>query len=245
MLPRRALPPASLQPWWPAGACPLPPFARAREWATRALTPTRAALAAGAQSLPLSGGGSGRGSPTPEVGERPLNLARRAPSPLGGEGWGEGKHPQPAPPLPPGHIPSPLRGRVREGVTNAGSGRTPPEPAQLAPSPLGGEGRGEGKTPTASTAIATRSTSPPPLRGRVREGVTDAGNGRRAPRHPRATRLPLPSGERVGVRGEPPQSNSRLTRRFCLPLFSILPNTTRPISPVRATWVPPQGCRST
>ena len=41
--------------------------------------------------------------------------------------------------------------------------------------------------------------------------------------------------------------SSRLivTRRFWRPFFSILPISTRPISAVRATWVPPQGCRST
>ncbi len=35
------------------------------------------------------------------------------------------------------------------------------------------------------------------------------------------------------------------TRRFSRPFFSILPIRSAPISPVRATWVPPQGCRST
>jgi hypothetical protein len=35
--------------------------------------------------------------------------------------------------------------------------------------------------------------------------------------------------------------NCRLTLRFCRPFFSILPISTRPISAVRATWVPPQG----
>jgi phosphomannomutase / phosphoglucomutase len=44
------------------------------------------------------------------------------------------------------------------------------------------------------------------------------------------------------VRG---QARCRLTRRFWRPFFSILPSRTGPISPVRATWVPPQGCRST
>ena len=34
-------------------------------------------------------------------------------------------------------------------------------------------------------------------------------------------------------------------RRFWRPLFSILPTSRRPISPVERTWVPPQGCRST
>lgn len=41
------------------------------------------------------------------------------------------------------------------------------------------------------------------------------------------------------------QSSRMLTRRFWRPLFSILPSRRLPISPVRATWVPPQGCRST
>ena len=36
----------------------------------------------------------------------------------------------------------------------------------------------------------------------------------------------------------------RFTRRFCLPLLSILPRRKPPISLVRATWVPPQGCKS-
>ena len=36
-----------------------------------------------------------------------------------------------------------------------------------------------------------------------------------------------------------------MNRRFIFPLFSILVHSTRPISPVRATWVPPQACRST
>ena len=36
-----------------------------------------------------------------------------------------------------------------------------------------------------------------------------------------------------------------MNRRFILPLFSILVHSTRPISPVRATCVPPQACRST
>ena len=40
-------------------------------------------------------------------------------------------------------------------------------------------------------------------------------------------------------------ASTTYTRRFCLPLFSILLTSTRPISPVRRTWVPPQGCRST
>ena len=34
------------------------------------------------------------------------------------------------------------------------------------------------------------------------------------------------------------------TRRFWRPFFSILPISTRPISAVRRTCVPPQGCRS-
>jgi len=36
----------------------------------------------------------------------------------------------------------------------------------------------------------------------------------------------------------------RLTRRFCLPFFSILPIRTLPISAVAATCVPPHGCKS-
>ena len=35
------------------------------------------------------------------------------------------------------------------------------------------------------------------------------------------------------------------TRRFWRPFFSILVTATLPISPVAATWVPPQGWRST
>ncbi len=34
------------------------------------------------------------------------------------------------------------------------------------------------------------------------------------------------------------------TRRLILPFFSIPVTNARPISPVRATWVPPQGCKS-
>ncbi len=41
------------------------------------------------------------------------------------------------------------------------------------------------------------------------------------------------------------QGRRRLTRLFRAPFFSILPNVISPISPVRLTWVPPQGCRST
>src|SRR6185312_8572370 len=40
------------------------------------------------------------------------------------------------------------------------------------------------------------------------------------------------------------QPNSRWTRRFCAPFFSILPSFRGPISAVLATCVPPQGCRS-
>ena len=40
-------------------------------------------------------------------------------------------------------------------------------------------------------------------------------------------------------------ANNSPTRLFCLPFFSILPSLNRPISPVRRTCVPPQGCRST
>ena len=36
-------------------------------------------------------------------------------------------------------------------------------------------------------------------------------------------------------------ASATTTRRFCLPLFSIFTTSTRPISPVRPTWVPPQG----
>src|SRR5262249_31344007 len=39
--------------------------------------------------------------------------------------------------------------------------------------------------------------------------------------------------------------SARFTRRFCLPLLSILTTSTEPISLVRLTCVPPQGCRST
>src|SRR5690606_9895955 len=44
-----------------------------------------------------------------------------------------------------------------------------------------------------------------------------------------------------GVPVVPGQGSARcsVTRRFWRPLFSILPSVTRPISPVRATWVPP------
>src|SRR5258708_26079026 len=37
---------------------------------------------------------------------------------------------------------------------------------------------------------------------------------------------------------------ARLTRRFCLPLLSIFTTCTGPVSPWRAMWEPPQGCRS-
>src|SRR5207253_3794921 len=40
-------------------------------------------------------------------------------------------------------------------------------------------------------------------------------------------------------------AKAMLMRRFCRPLFSILPITTGPISAVLRIWVPPQGCRST
>src|SRR5262249_52241380 len=39
--------------------------------------------------------------------------------------------------------------------------------------------------------------------------------------------------------------SAMMKRRFIFPLFSILVHSTRPISPVRATCVPPQACRST
>src|SRR5207253_11494127 len=39
-------------------------------------------------------------------------------------------------------------------------------------------------------------------------------------------------------------AKAMLMRRFCRPLFSILPITTGPISAVLRIWVPPQGCRS-
>ena len=44
-----------------------------------------------------------------------------------------------------------------------------------------------------------------------------------------------------GSRDRPQGSMCRFTRRFRAPFFSILPILSRPISPVRATWVPPQG----
>ena len=43
----------------------------------------------------------------------------------------------------------------------------------------------------------------------------------------------------------PAQANPTYTRLLRLPLFSTLVTTTGPISPVAATCVPPQGCRST
>src|ERR1700704_1818342 len=46
----------------------------------------------------------------------------------------------------------------------------------------------------------------------------------------------------IGPRGA--YAKAMRTRRFCLPFFSIWVTRTVPISPVRRTWVPPQGCRS-
>src|SRR5215472_19191817 len=61
---------------------------------------------------------------------------------------------------------------------------------------------------------------------------------------------PLGLDERFGTRIRhrlSPVSHSakaRMTRRFCLPLFSILVTATGPISLVLRICVPPQGCRS-
>src|SRR5262249_14593085 len=49
------------------------------------------------------------------------------------------------------------------------------------------------------------------------------------------------------VRGSPVSGHATQTQfapRFCLPFFSICVTRTAPISFVRCTWVPPQGCRS-
>jgi len=40
---------------------------------------------------------------------------------------------------------------------------------------------------------------------------------------------------------QPASAGAMMMRRFCLPLFSIFTTVIRPISPVRATCVPPQG----
>src|SRR6185312_11249859 len=55
---------------------------------------------------------------------------------------------------------------------------------------------------------------------------------------------PLRADEALGMGVGHAPTKARLMRRFWRPLFSIFVTSTRPISPVRATWVPPQGCRS-
>src|SRR5438132_125117 len=59
---------------------------------------------------------------------------------------------------------------------------------------------------------------------------------------------PFAADERLGMgirhRGHS-SAKARITRRFCLPLFSIFATMTGPISAVLRTWVPPQGWRST
>src|SRR6185437_14685733 len=49
----------------------------------------------------------------------------------------------------------------------------------------------------------------------------------------------------VSVHGQVRSAKVTATRLLWLPLFSILLTRSAPTSPVRATWVPPQGCRST
>ncbi len=82
------------------------------------------------------------------------------------------------------------------------------------------------------------------LRGQIPGGVDD--------RHLRIVQVlgqPFRGDEGLGpgvVHGVRPrrQAKESETRRFRFPLLWILSTRTRPISPVRRTWVPPQGCRS-
>src|SRR5262249_47882495 len=58
---------------------------------------------------------------------------------------------------------------------------------------------------------------------------------------------PVDRGEKLAHAALPSiaSANASLIRRFWRPFFSILVTTTRPISPVERTCVPPQGWRST
>src|SRR5689334_24948938 len=52
------------------------------------------------------------------------------------------------------------------------------------------------------------------------------------------------TGVRHGARRLPYSAKASITRRFCLPLFSIWVTATGPVSTVLRICVPPQGCRS-
>ena len=109
--------------------------------------------------------------------------------------------------------------------------------------------------PVSAMASMSKNTAPGNVRGVVlapaRCGRWSRGarcrrrrrrRGRRGVR--RATRWRRTSAtDRTRSRGASSAKRMR-TRRFCLPLLSILPITSRPISAVERTCVPPQGWRS-
>jgi hypothetical protein len=93
-----------------------------------------------------------------------------------------------------------------QGEGEGGSTRSPPAPRHRTRAPLGGEGQGEGDTPNPTHPAPTFCASLPLPGG-------GSGRGSAAPcTTSQNTRSPLPSGERVRVRGGNAPCPSRPTR---------------------------------